>query len=396
MATFGISVYPDLRPMDEIVAYFDRAAAHGFTRVFTSFFSAEGNNDEVAALFRRFIDEAHARGLAVSLDVNPACFRRFGACCDDASFFAELGCDILRLDGDFSPDENLTLLRNPYGMAVEFNASAVSPESVAQLIERGADPERLLVCHNFYPQRYTGFRWDRFLELNRAFARLGVRVGAFVASHAPNTHGVWDARDGLPTVERLRDYSAELAARIMLATGDVTDIFFGNAYASDAELEALAQAGRRVEPDPNGPVAKALREIGGSTAEKLLASDARQVRVKVEPDAGATAVEREILFGFYPHVDMGDSSEWMWRSRLPRLFFQDRTIAPRPFAGDEFLPGDVVMVNDSYKHYAGEVQVVLLPMRNDGQRNRVGHINEQEFELMQLVRDGDVLVFDHS
>ena len=104
-------------------------------------------------------------------------------------------------------------------------------------------------------------------------------------------------------------------------------------------------------------------------------------------------VEREIILQFSPHMDMGDSSEWMWRSRLPRVKYSEQVIAPRDAVVEWFEPGDVLMVNDNYKHYAGEVQVVLRPMRNDGIRNLVGRVNEQEFALFELVNDFDQVVF---
>lgn len=51
------------------------------------------------------------------------------------------------------------------------------------------------------------------------------------------------------------------------------------------------------------------------------------------------------------------------------------------------------MVNDSYKHYAAEVQIVLKPMKNDGMRNLVGHLDEQEIEMLELIHDMDIVVF---
>ena len=51
------------------------------------------------------------------------------------------------------------------------------------------------------------------------------------------------------------------------------------------------------------------------------------------------------------------------------------------------------MVNDNYKHYAGEVQVVLEPIDNDGTRNLVGRVDAEELLLFDVIRDGDVVTF---
>lgn len=392
--TLGVSVYPDIRPIEEIAAYLKRAASFGYKRIFTSMFSVEGTPEEVLAYFRELDDVAHAVGMEVALDVNPSCLERLGATPSDLSVFAGIGADILRMDGAYGPDENYEMLCNPYGIKIEYNASALDPAAIEALVARGVDRNRILACHNFYPQRYTGFKWDKFNAVNARLAPLGIRVGAFVSSQAPGTHGVWDAVCGLPTVEALRDYPADLQARIMAATGMVTDILFGNAYANDEELQAVAAALQPVVPHASRPEAQAvLDEFGELVGEGESASDKRQVKVRVEPLYDLTPVEREILFDFYPHVDFGDSSEWIWRTRIERMVFAKEQIAPRRHVGTHFVRGDVVVVNDNYKHYAGEVQVVLEPIVDDGNRNLVGRIDEEEMRLFDLVRDGDAVVF---
>jgi hypothetical protein len=201
---------------------------------------------------------------------------------------------------------------------------------------------------------------------------------------------VWDATCGLPTVERLRDYPASLQARIMAATGNVTDILFGNAYASEDELRAVAEA---VTPEQHVPARKkaqdAIKFFEAFAGKQGLA----QRKVYVEPLYDLSDVEREILFDFYPHVDFGDSSEWIWRTRIERTVYDDEAIVPRRHVGSHFERGDVVIVNDNYKHYAGEVQVVLEPIGNDGTRNLVGRIDAEELLLFDVIRDGDIITF---
>ncbi len=390
MTVLGVSVYPDLRPLEEIRAYLERAAKHGFTRVFTSMFSVPGTPEEVLALFTEFNAAAHACGMEVSLDINPECMDRLGATPNDLSVFAGIKADILRMDGAYGEDDNFAMLQNPYGMKIEYNASALDPASIEALVARGVDKNRILACHNFYPQRYTGFRWDKFREVNDRLSRLGIRIGAFVASHAPDSHGVWDATCGLPTVERLRDYPADLQARILAAAG-TTDIFFGNAYATEEELSAVEEALKPAEPRYIKPGLE--EEIASWECFGLhLDLESRKI-VRVEPLYDLSPVEREILFDFYPLLDMGDSSEWIWRTRVPRVFYADETIVPRRYPGAEFEVGSVVMVNDNYRHYAGEVQVVLRPIVNDGTRNLVGRIDPEEMTLFDVIHDGDLVTF---
>ena len=393
MTTLGVSVYPDIRPLEEIADYLRLAAGIGYRRIFTSMFSVEGAPDEVLAYFRDLNGVAHEVGMEVALDVNPECLGRLGASPQDLSVFAGIDADILRMDGAYAADENYAMLCNPHGIKIEYNASALQPTEIEALVARGVERERILACHNFYPQRYTGFRWDRFQQVNARLAPLGIRVGAFIASHAPGTHGVWDATCGLPTVERLRDYPADLQARLMVATGNVTDILFGNAYASREELEAVAEAVMPVHPTPVNERARRAAEDFEAFMEVAGTGRRSQKKVRVEPLYDLSAVEREILFDFYPHCDFGDSSEWIWRTRMERQVYAAETIAPRRHVGERFERGDVVIVNDNYKHYAGEVQVVLEPIVDDGTRNLVARIDPQEMELFDFVNDGDPVVF---
>ena len=76
----------------------------------------------------------------------------------------------------------------------------------------------------------------------------------------------------------------------------------------------------------------------------------------------------------------------MIRSSLPRLDCRDVTIAHRPAAKPFFTRGDVVVVNDNLKHYRGELEIVLCDIPNDGERNLVGVIPEEEQILLDLVK----------
>ena len=391
MVTLGVSVYPDLRPMKEIRSYLKLAAQYGFARVFTSIFSIEGTPREVLACTAELNECAHEFGMEVSLDINPACMAYLGATPRDLSVFADVHSDILRMDGAYGEDDNVVMLSNPYGMKIEYNASALTPQSIGALLARGVDKERILACHNFYPQRYTGFAWQKFLSVNEQLRTFDLRVGAFIASQTPGTHGVWNATCGLPTVERLRDYPADLQARILAVAG-TTEVFFGDAYASEEELAAVQEAMTPVAPHYLNAAHEAMvAEFGAYMSGGMRLDEQRKVRI--EPLFDLTSVERAVLFDYFPHLDMGDSSEWIWRSRGPRVAFAGESIPPRRYPLAQFQRGDVVMVNNNYPHYAGEVQVVLEPLQNDGTRNLVARIDPQELTMFDAIHDGDVVVF---
>lgn len=386
----GISVYPDLSPLDRIEEYFELAARYGVTKVFSSMFSVEGTKEEVLDYFRKLILAAHKNNLKVSLDVNPFCFEKVGATPDDLSAFKQIGADVLRMDLSYGPEGDAKLVNNPYGIAIEFNNS---PEIVNGLIQCGIAPEKISVCHNFYPQRYTAMKWNKFVQKNvdiKAISR-DVRIAAFISSNAPDTHGVWGATCGLPTVEKLRLLPIDLQARMILATGDIDDLLIGNAYASEEEFRKLHEAMKESEENTNelDPILVMLVEHGIIDLNMPI----KRLRVTLDPEV--TEKEKEVLFDFAPHLEMGDSSEWIWRSRISRFKYSqpNEILTPRKVEGEMFQVGDVVIVNDNYKHYAGEIQIVKIPIVNDGTRNRVGHLDDEEYQMMDLIYDGDLVEF---
>lgn len=387
----GISVYPDMDSMDEIRDYIRLASSYGFTRVFSSMFSVEGDDQEVLALFKELASVAHTYHMELSLDVNPQCFKRFGASQSDLSVFHEIGCDIVRMDMSFGKEGDIELLKNPFGIKVEFNASFKTKDDIEEMLQSGVGKERLLFCHNFYPQPYTGMKWQKFLDVNEKLHSSGVRVGAFISSHAKGSHGVWDANYGLPTVEKLRRLPVDLQVRILLASKNVTDILFGNAFASEEEFQSIQNVLTKKEVDKENPVLKMMESFG---AKMPCPEDA--IKIKVKLDADITDVEKKVLLDYFPHSDIGDSSEWIWRSRMPRMIYQNEEIPQRKCEKQFFEKGDVLIMNDVYEHYKAEIQICLLPMENDGQRNYLGHIEEQEQMILDQIQDRDTVIFLES
>ena len=97
-------------------------------------------------------------------------------------------------------------------------------QGVELLLEQGGNKDQVIICHNFFPERYSGLDWNYFVNFNAYWKSLNLHTAAFVSSNQPHTHGPWNVFCGLPTVEILRGLPIDLQARLMLATGDVDDI----------------------------------------------------------------------------------------------------------------------------------------------------------------------------
>lgn len=103
---------------------------------------------------------------------------------------------------------------------------------------------------------------ERFFRKNHQLKSYGYKIAAIVSSNAPNTHGIWNAEDGLPTVERLRDLPIDLQTRIILATGEVDDILIGNAYATEAELKAISEVVKPAKAFEDSPIYDEIKAYG--------------------------------------------------------------------------------------------------------------------------------------
>ena len=389
MTQLGIMAYPDLSPMSEIEEYFKLASKYGFTRVTSSMLSVEGTKEEIIAYFREFNQKAHEYGLRVSVDVNTGLMKKLDQSYADISLFHEIGCDIIRLDGSYGAEKDYIMTQNPYGIQIEMNASSSRVlEELDYFREKGAGSDRVLLCHNAYPQRYTGLRWDRFVNTNKSLRKYGYRIAAIVSSNAKNTLGIWGAEDGLPTVEKLRDLPIDLQVRIILATGDVDDILIGNAFASEAEFKAIAQMVKAPKKIEDTPVYAEMKAYG-----PILPVFGSCKRLKVILEDDITAIEKENVLDIVPQMDNGDSSEWIWRSRCGRLINKNRPVPVRKYEGECFPAGSVVIVNDTNRHYSGEVQIVRLPIINDGKRNLVGRLAPNEEMMLEMIQTNDLVEF---
>lgn len=352
MRRLGISLYPEHSTPEADRSYMEAAAKHGFSRIFTCLLSVEKDAASTIEEFGSFIAQAHELGFIVAVDTNEEVFERLGATPFDLAPFAKMGVDIIRLDGHFGEQGDIMITRNPYGIAIEFNASMNLPLDV--LVERGADARNMVTCHNFYPEPYTGLSEESLARTSRKYKGMGLPVAAFVSSGEEGAFGPWPVNAGLATCEDDRRRPIDLQVRHLIATGFVDDIIIGNCPASEEELAAAA------------------------------AVDCTRVTFRVDLEPGATEVESGALWD-HVHTTRGDASAYMLRSSWPRLAYRDTPIPARASGKAVFTRGDVLVVNDNMARYRGEVEVALRDIPDDGTRNLVATIPAEERFLLDYV-----------
>ena len=353
MHRMGISIYPEHSTEEKDYAYMKLAAKYGFTRIFTCLLSVDKPKEVIIKKFTKFMEQAHELGFIVGVDTNPSVFLHLGASPNDLKPFFDMKVDIIRLDGHFSDMEDIAITHNPYGIPIEFNGS--SNTALDLMIERGANTHNMIVCHNFYPQKYTGLGWNKFMEFTNKYKALGLPVTAFVCSNNKNTFGPWPVYKGLPTCEMHRGLPINLQVRHLLATNKIDDILIGNAYATEEELKSISKV------------------------------DKTRITFNIELAEDITEEEKNIIYN-YPHFGRGDASDYIIRSSVPRADYKNKKIPHRNYSEESFHKGDVVIVNDNLSHYRGELEIVTKDILNDGERNFVGRIPEAELILLDLLK----------
>ncbi len=353
MKRLGISVYPEHAPKEKCYEYMKLAGKYGFKRVFTCLLSVKESKEEIVESFSEFCRVAHENGLMVSVDTNPAVFDKLGASPRDVSVFAEMGVDVIRLDGHFGETEDIEITKNPYNIMIEYNAS--STMGLDLMILSGANRTNMCICSNFYPQRNTGMGLERYKELNSLYQPRGLNNAAFVTSQQEKTHGPWEVYDGLPTLEIHRDLPIDVQVRHLNALGFCNDFMIGNAFASEEELRTMSE----INLNKNS--------------------------MKVDLAEGVSDIEKEIILCDY-HASRDDCNELVVRSSAPRIIYKDKEIIPRKQNKAAFTKGDVIIVNDNLKHYAGELMIVLTEIKATPEYNYVGHLDEGEQLILDCIR----------
>lgn len=351
MGRLGVSIYPEHSTPEKDKAYLSLAAKYGFKRVFTCLLSVNKQAEEVKKQFYDVISHANSLGMEVIVDVAPSVFTKLGITYDDLKFFKDIGAAGFRLDEGFNGAIEAQMTLNPYGLKVEVNASNPGMY-VNNIMSNKPDRSKLIACHNFYPQRYSGLSFKIFKENSENLKQLGMTIAAFVGSQEKGTYGPWPVSEGLCTLEIHRDLPIDAQARFLFVTGLVDDVIVANAYASEEELKRLS----KVNPG--------LLTFG------------------IQLEKNVSDIEREIIFNF-KNVVRGDMSDYMARSTMPRVVYKDESI---PVANTRDLKrGDVIIINDEYGHYKGELHVILKDMPNDGRKNVVGCIPEYELPMLDYL-----------
>lgn len=346
----GISIYPEHTTVEKDKEYIKLAHKYGFTRIFTCMLSVNKPKEEIEKEFLEIIDFGNDLGFEVILDVSPQVFDTLGISYDNLDFFANLHASGIRLDLGFDGAKEAMLTFNPHGLAVEINMSN-DVGYLDNIMTYKPNAPFLYGCHNFYPQKGTGLPYDFFMKCSTRFKKYGIRTAAFINSKNA-TIGPWDINDGLCTLEAHRALPIEVQAKHLFATNVIDDVIIANAYASEEELKALSKVNRY------------------------------QLELTVEMVDNSTKVEETIICN-EQHYRRGDITHEVVRSTEVRKKYKEYNIEDHDNE-ITFTRGDILIGNNDFGKYKGELQVVLQTTK-DSRKNKVATIKKEELILLDFI-----------
>ena len=353
MRKLGISIYPEKSTKSELYAYIDRAAAAGFSRIFSCLLSVTEDKDSIKQNFTEMNSYAKQKGFEIIVDVSPRVFDELGISYQDLTFFKEIGADGVRLDAGYSGSEESIMTFNPQGLMIEINMSN-DTHYIDTIMDYMPNRYQLIGCHNFYPHNYSGLTLEHFWKCTENFKKHGLRTAAFITSQTEGSFGPWPVTDGLPTLEMHRHLPLYLQLEHFITMGTIDDIIISNCFPSEEELESVT--GLRLDM---------------TTFHVELINDLPQIETDI--------VLNEL------HFNRGDVSENFLRSTQSRVKYKGHTFA-RLHTPEIIHRGDVVIESSDYGHYAGELQIAKADMINSGKSNVVGQIPQEEHFLLDMIR----------
>lgn len=336
----GASLYVGLEeyPLDENIKYLHLLKKCKVDTVFISYHMPEMHDNSLLEL-NKVIETCRELNIKIILDVNRKTLETFRVPDDIYS---------LRLDYGFTVQDILTLGDKPY--LIELNASAITLDEIKFLLNNGLDFKRIRISHNFYPKPYTGLTHEEVLQKNQLLKSLGLQVMAYIPSQVGKRPPI---KEGLPTVEKHRN--ANLIST--LADMDallVDEVFFGDAYASEEELETAVNFDRLT------------------------------LTIPIIVYSGISDIEKELLTK--THYNRLDANEYFVRSSIR----EKREI--KPFNTINRNRKAITIDNVNFMRYQGEVGIMKTELPADERVNVIGMALISDF-LLDRIKPGQKFKF---
>lgn len=334
----GISIYFGLdNTLEENIELIKKAHVLGIRKIFTSLQIPETDDSRLKPELMAVLELSKNMNMEVVADVNAALLR-------GTPNLAGLGIQRLRLDDGYNSHEISSLSRR---FPICLNASTLDGIALNKLAKLEMNFDNTEAIFNFYPHPFTGQTAELVYERTKLLQAFGIKVSAFVPSQNRKRGPIYM---GLPTIESARQLPVREAA-FQLASIGVDGVYIGDALPSDEELKVLA-----------GLSTLDILEIPCESLDDSVGLRDRvfTVRQDISPCCIRTMEARKIL----------GIKEISAQVALP------------------ITRGSIVIDNEEYGRYKGELSISKTNMPADVRVNVIGQIKASEMYLLDCLWPG--------
>lgn len=342
----AISIYPGEYKYEEVE---NLVKETGATMAFTSLLMPEGDTENRTRDILTLFEDSKKLGLTLIADLNSYVFNWV-----TPKQMKEAGLEIVRIDDDIEEKEIVRLQKD---FKVSINATVLGKKDVDSLISKGLDIKKTIPTHNFYPKKGTGIDMARFVKQNELMRSYGVEaIGAFIPGNVTRYAPTYE---GLGTLEIMR-YQTE-KENLMMMEGLVDFIMIGDYM-------------------PNVESIKEYQEISNKDYSKT-----------TEIDVEWLAPEFEWLLtkDFTIRRDSGVSVLRLQESRTYEMVYSKDDQGIPVTNNTSIRRYDIVVANDNYGRYSGEVAIYVQDQDQSNRENVIGRVsvNGQKWATHKLLNN---------
>ncbi|AHI54289.1 hypothetical protein SSABA_v1c08900 [Spiroplasma sabaudiense Ar-1343] len=351
----GIAVYPEKMEMQAMKEYIDKAVKNNFSILWSALLQLDLNDNNSKTILKKYQEVfayARSKSMKVTIDVNTRILKEIDFK-NDLDFFVDLGVDVIRFD---SPIEAINLSKltfNDHNISIELNMDN-NDFLVNDVLSYKPIYHRVRGSHNFYPQKNCGLTDDYYFETSKKFRALGLRTTAFVSSLNNQKVSNWEIDDNCCTLESLRGKDITTQVTALWASEMTDDIIISNAYATNQELEELGKLDRYIP------------------------------EIKINLEKSATKIDKQIL-EHEIHFRRGDVNPMFIRSTQSRVKFKAENF-PVIKATQDFKKGDIVIGNNDFGLYKGELQLIINEVEKDSRKNLIAKVLSDQLFLLDYIK----------
>ena len=390
----GISIYPGLdADREKSLPLLQQATSLGYTRVFSSLHIPESNAAALREEALYIFAFAESLGLEVIADVSPFTLKILDIPELTPSGLKELHITTARFDYGIGPEMIAAFSRE---MNVQLNASTLRSVQLNALLKADADFSRIDGLHNFYPRPHTGLSSETIQRQNALLHRHDISAGVFTASQTGRRGPLYA---GLPTMETLRGITPCDAAPILTAIG-CDSLIIGDSNPALTELQALADPETLAKADarysrkalppkkewqPDAPLPLHIHVISDAPFIREMLSRSYTNR----PDPAADVIRAT------ESRDAAKALDIMPELNENKLIIEMPKEYAAVFAGPQHLAngkkssllpvGTVLLDNNSYGRYKGELQILTAPQPMDPRSNVIAQVKKEDVPLLSLI-----------